>query len=94
MATLKDLLENEDKKVYSHVEAFTESSFSDLVKKVNDFMKTKNKKEEIICGPVSLTYNPDAEKYVAMVTCYSHKPIEDYIGGDYDFDCYDRWFLF
>lgn len=91
MATLKDLFENEDIKIYSHVETYSNSSFSELTERINIHMKAYGGGEEIF-GPVSITYNPDVEKYIAMVTCYSREPIKTYLGGDLDMDSIKRSF--
>lgn len=54
MATLKDLLENEAKTVYSRVIVFSDFSFSSLADKVNKFMEQCSHDYGIICGPVSM----------------------------------------
>ena len=62
-----------------------------ISERINIHMKAYGGGEEIF-GPVSITYNPDVEKYVAMVTCYSREPIKTYLGGDLDMDSIQRSF--
>ena len=91
MATLKDLFENENDQIYTLVEAFYDSAFSDLTNKLNNVIRTNSKNNNLFFAPVSITYNSDTEKYVALLTCYLHKPIDALlIGGEIDFDVIDK----